>query len=546
MQETEFNLLDEPWVHVLQLDGTIKEVSLTDALLYAHEYADFAGEMPTQDAAMLRLMLAVLHTVFTRVDENGEEAPLSSPRQAKRRWQALWQAKRLPEKPILEYLSHWHERFWLFHPQRPFWQVPEASMGTPYGSAKLNGEILESSNKLRLFASYSGEGKQTLTYSQAARWLLHVNAYDDTSAKPKKEDSAEKMPSPGAGWLGRLGLVTAVGNNLYETLLLNLVFLRDGESLWSGAELPCWELETPRSGQRTEIAVPDNAAQLLTLQSRRLLLERKDGKVTGYRLLGGDFFPKEDAFAEQMTLWAKVPSKNKNAPLTMQPRRHDPSRQIWREFPAMMSDQTDGRQPGVVKWLAVLRKEKRYDNVLIRYRITGAGYGDKDFFIDDAFSDTLTFHADLLSDLGAKWQHDIVKEIKLCEDAAVCVGSLASDLEKAAGHKAKDDFAELAAAAEAARTKFYFELDMPFRAWLARVEPQTDNDEMRFAWRKQAKRIALKMGEQMVLEAGPDAFAGRTVKSKPDKKGNVLTFHYSAPEAYSRFTAKICDIYSDS
>ena len=75
MEAKEFNLLREPWVRVRTQDYTVQEVSLTDALLHAHEYVDLAGEMPTQDVAVLRLLLAVLHTVFSRVDENGTPAP---------------------------------------------------------------------------------------------------------------------------------------------------------------------------------------------------------------------------------------------------------------------------------------------------------------------------------------------------------------------------------------------------------------------------------------------------------------------------------------
>ena len=67
MKEIEFNLLTEPWVRVRRPDNTVQEVSLTDALLHAQDYVDLAGEMPTQDAAVLRLLLAVLFTVFSRV-----------------------------------------------------------------------------------------------------------------------------------------------------------------------------------------------------------------------------------------------------------------------------------------------------------------------------------------------------------------------------------------------------------------------------------------------------------------------------------------------
>ena len=67
MKEIEFNLLTEPWVRVRRPDNTVQEVSLTDALLHAQDYVDLAGEMPTQDAAVLRLLLAVLFTVIVGI-----------------------------------------------------------------------------------------------------------------------------------------------------------------------------------------------------------------------------------------------------------------------------------------------------------------------------------------------------------------------------------------------------------------------------------------------------------------------------------------------
>ena len=56
----EFNLLYEPWIRVMRPDASVEEVTLPDALIHAHEYLSLAGEMPTQDVAMLRLLLAVL------------------------------------------------------------------------------------------------------------------------------------------------------------------------------------------------------------------------------------------------------------------------------------------------------------------------------------------------------------------------------------------------------------------------------------------------------------------------------------------------------
>ena len=306
MKEIEFDLLTEPWIRVRLKDNTVQEVSLTEALVSAQDYVDLAGEMPTQDAAVLRLLLAVLFTVFSRVNVKGEPELLEKRGQALRRWSELWQLGHFPAEPIRDYLEQWKDRFWLFHPTHPFWQVPEARIGTEYGAAKLNGEMSESSNKLRLFPLYAGQSKEQLSYPQAARWLLCVNGYDDTSAKPK----GKGLPSVGAGWLGKIGFIQAQGNSLYETLMLNLTLLRDGRECW-GENKPCWELEVPKSAERTGICCPDNPAELLTLQSRRLLLHRTGENVDGFYLLGGDFFPRENAFAEQMTIWRTIPIKKK-------------------------------------------------------------------------------------------------------------------------------------------------------------------------------------------------------------------------------------------
>ena len=214
METMEFNLLRERWVRVRTQDCTVQEVSLTDALLHAHAYVDLAGEMPTQDAAMLRLLLAVLHTVFSRVDGNGVPAPFEEPRDALQRWGELWQLGHFPEQPIRDYLDKWQDRFWLFHPERPFWQVPEAKIGSPFGAKKLNGEVFESENKTSLFSACAGTGKESMDFPQAARWLVSLNNYDDAAAKKKAKD--RPLPSMGPGWLGRIGVIYVKGSNLFD------------------------------------------------------------------------------------------------------------------------------------------------------------------------------------------------------------------------------------------------------------------------------------------------------------------------------------------
>ena len=539
MKEIEFNLLTEPWVRVRRPDNTVQEVSLTDALLHAQDYVDLAGEMPTQDAAVLRLLLAVLFTVFSRVDAKGKPQPLAQSDDALERWSELWQLGHFPAEPVRDYLEQWKDRFWLFHPTHPFWQVPQAKIGTEYGAAKLNGEMSESSNKLRLFPLYAGQSKEQLSYPQAARWLLCVNGYDDTSAKPK----GKGLPSVGAGWLGKIGFIQAQGDNLYETLMLNLTLLRDSRECW-GESKPCWELEAPKSAERTEICCPDNPAQLLTLQSRRLLLHRTGENVDGFCLLGGDFFPRENVFAEQMTIWRTMPIK-KNEPVVFVPCRHDPAKQFWREFPAVFC-QDSGHRPGVVCWIEKLQ-EKRLKLLdprrKVHFRIVGVLYGTQNH-IDDIFSDSLTFQAGLLDELSRPWTVRINQEVELCEKAAESIGVLCEELKLAGGldYNQVKGFKELQKVTEDARAQFYFAVDQPFRQWLQEIDPEQDDpDEAVQRWQAQARSIAEELGKQMVMEAGNAALKGHRI-AVGDKK-TERTILYTSPKAYNRFRASLWEIY---
>lgn len=534
MAEKEFNLLDEPWIRVMLPDCAVREVSLLEALTQAHAFSALAGELPTQDMAILRVLLAVLHTVFFRTDADGRPRPVEDKDDALGRWQAVWALRRFPEEPVRAYLEKWRERFYLFHPERPFYQVAQAANGTEFTAAKLNGAISESSNKIRLFPMRAGAEKNRLSYAEAARWLIYLNGFDDTSAKPKQKN----LPSPGAGWLGKLGLIAAQGENLFETLMLNLVMLSEQEEPW-GENRPVWELERPRTQERCEISMPDNQAELLTLQSRRLLLQREGQWVTGYRLLGGDFFNKVNAYAEQMTLWTHVPGKGSQPPYD-QPRRHDPGRQIWREFPAIAGGnpngdkKADGRVPGVVYWQKTLQYEEKLEQTrMARFKIAGVQFGDKDFFVTDAFSDELSFHLNLLGEAGRDWLDKIEAEILQTDRVATAVTLLGRNLEKAAG-------GDGAAQGEKMKEQFYGRVDVPFRRFLESVDPADDYETKiarLTAWREEEYRIARRLGDEAVAQAGQAAFVGRMLKEKI--RGKEEERHYSAPEACNQFIRQL-------
>lgn len=118
----EFNLLEEPWISVIVDDlGHTKLVSLMDVFQSAHEYKALAGDMKAQDFSILRLLLAVLHTVFSRYDAKGysrtfdpdEDEAEDFDEESIEIWREVWQERRFPNI-VCDYLDNWHNRFYLF------------------------------------------------------------------------------------------------------------------------------------------------------------------------------------------------------------------------------------------------------------------------------------------------------------------------------------------------------------------------------------------------------------------------------------------------
>ena len=539
MKEIEFDLLTEPWIRVRLKDNTVQEVSLTEALVSAQDYVDLAGEMPTQDAAVLRLLLAVLFTVFSRVNVEGEPEPLEKRGQALRRWSELWQLGHFPAEPIRDYLEQWKDRFWLFHPKHPFWQVPTLCNGIAFGGKKLNGERAESGNKTPLFQNVSKTECEVLSYAQAARWLIYQNGYDERGGRPK----AGNKPRHGVGWLGQIGFVAVKGKNLYETLLRNMAFPTEQDALREEQQ-PCWEREQVRAEQSVKIVMPKNQAELLTLQSRRILLKRSETVpgVVGYEVLGGDYWDSENAFGEQMTLWSRTSKKNEK--MTYKPQQHEAGKQLWREIPSMLDP--EGRKPGVLTWnqqLQSLRILSRKEQIVLN--MVGIRYDNQEASVKDVYTDQLAMQLAVLDELSRPWTVRINQEVERCEDTAKSIGVLCEELKLAGGldYNQVKGFKETQKVTEDARAQFYFAVDQPFRQWLQEIDPEQDDpDEAVLRWQAQARSIAEELGAKMVREAGNAALKGHRVVMDKGKK-TERTILYTSPKAYNRFRASLWEIY---
>ena len=562
MREDDFNLIREPWIRVREQNGTVKEVSLLELFRDAHTFQALAGELPTQNAAVLRVLLAVLHTVFSRVDAEGAEIPLEelSNAQILARWGSIWHMGKFPVKPIETYLNSVMERFWLFDPVHPFFQCPAAKkLAGPdekgilkCKAEKLNSAIDQSNNKARIFLGCSGEKMERLSYAEAARWLIHLVECGDAglkeSSQSKKNTRNIEKGSPGVGWLAKLGIVYAEGDNLFETMMLNFVLWPNGEGPDLEEETPLWELEQMPGEERQKLPWPDNMAALLTYPCRFVMLERKDGYVIGCDPLFGVFFDENEDAANLEQMTRRNGKKNENDS-QYRPIAHEQGTFLWQEFNSLLSEGTEGsdQRPGVVRWIGSIQGRKQGLTRDKRIRFHSVSISHKNgSSIEQVEEDRLDLHANLISELGRDWRKVICQEVEFTQKVSWQLGYLAEGLwiaasgNKAPEGKAKDNAEkQVRRAKDAAVASFYQTMDLAFRSWVCGISAEDPNmEDKRREWRDFVRYRARAMGEDMALQAGPSAYAGHSVANK-----NKEPRFYSTAAVYGNFLRNINNIH---
>jgi len=264
-----FCLLDEGWIPCERMDGSRVELGIRATLTSAHELRAIADSSPLVTAALHRLLLAVLHRCF---------GPSSLTR-----WIDLNRIGQFDPKALNDYVGKWRERFDLFHPERPFYQV----RGLPFEPDRVNVLVTERTNwggGVHLFEHRPDGIGNSLEPSVAARFLVAVHPFAPGGLvkKPGEPTSAT------AGPLNRGAVAIVRGNSLFETLMLNLlIYAPDDERPVPGSsarDRPAWERDSlPKKLDRAEEPrrSPDGWLDLLTWQSRRLELRVEGGRVVG-------------------------------------------------------------------------------------------------------------------------------------------------------------------------------------------------------------------------------------------------------------------------
>lgn len=164
-----FNVIDEPVLPAVWLDGTSADISIRQALIDAHRIAAIEGEPASMTFALHRLLLAIVYRAL----------PVERPRQE---WRELWDAPELPAEDLNSYLDDWYQRFDLLDPAQPWLQV--AGLHTTRSEfSELEKLIPDIPNGEQFFTVRAGLAARSISLAEAARYLIHAQAFDPSGIK---------------------------------------------------------------------------------------------------------------------------------------------------------------------------------------------------------------------------------------------------------------------------------------------------------------------------------------------------------------------------
>lgn len=547
--DASFDLLAEPWILVTAEDGRSQEVSLREVFSQARQLRALGGDVPTQSFAVLRICLAILHrALLDLTPSTAEDAAVAVEKLAEN-----WENVVVPK--VLDYLDNHRDRFDLFHPTTPFLQT--AGMHTSKGDvSELSKIVVDVPNGAPFLAMRSARDLRRMRAAEAARWVVHTQAYDPSGIKtgvvghPRAKGG--KVYPEGVAWTGQLGGLHLVAENLCSTMLLNLWAVPGAPYDEIVNDLAAWErppLQVRNLAQMVDglpPSRPSGPVDLYTWQPRCILLEGGPGGVTGVLLSNADRFLLQDrqdvAFMEPMTLWrySKPQTAKYKRPIQMTS-KHEPGAALWRGLASLLPAQSRGEQEAaptaLVQHAQHLRRSTLVKDELIQFRAISVQYGSNESVVDEIVDDSLDLPAVLL-DPGHQGLRDVA--LRGVEAAYAGVGALrnlAANLAAAAGASG----AALDGPRDRAREDGYAALDPVYRQWL-RDTARRYSDHAGLAdleWQRTAWRTLSRLGDELVAAAPDKAWKGYgATSSRPDVGKVDVWFRAALAKAFPRARIK--------
>ncbi|MFL0503360.1 type I-E CRISPR-associated protein Cse1/CasA [Kocuria rhizophila] len=527
MSDQTFNLLREPWVKVRHLDGAVSEVGLLELYERAEDFTDLAGESPTQDQAVFRVLEAIL---VRALRDHAFFAPHSD---VVATWQTVQGAPELGEL-VNAYLLKHEPRFDLFDPVAPFFQV--ADLRTAKGEHP-DASVLIPDVGPGLFSTSTAEAGSRLPTAVAARWLVCAQAYDPSGIKSgavgdPRVKGGRGYPI-GTGWAGAIGSVQLLGPTLRDTLVLNLpveAVVADHEVV--EADLPPWEREPGGAAPRSEEEVlPCGVVDVMTWQQRRIrLFPSPDGKhVQGALICNGDKLQRANNFVDPTTGYRYSKAQSKKGIDVFFPKTHDPDLTVWRGIQSLFTEDGDelgkDRKPLVVTQL----RTKLADAVMSEYgqsktmvRLTGMSYGTQDAVISGEISETYPVSVKLLGEGAEQLRASAVQVVQRVLSFRGSMSWFHRQLLVCGGAAPEE-------APVAPVQSWLAALETEFVEWLNYLAGMPTPQEAEQEWARRMTRVTKRFVAQAVDAAGPRAAIGR---SETSESGNLIIHSSARYEAW--------------
>ncbi|MGV1004384.1 MAG: type I-E CRISPR-associated protein Cse1/CasA [Candidatus Nanopelagicales bacterium] len=508
----QFNLLDEPWLPVLDLGGRQRTVSLTEAFVEADRLRSLCSELPTMNFALTRLMLAIAQRAFV------DSAPLSLDDVRERleeihtdwpQWVAL----------VTDYLEEFRDRFWLFHGESPFLQ--NALLRTARGEVSdLSKLVADVPNGAPFLTLRSRRNLRSITPAEAARWLVHAQAYDPSGIKtgvvghPRAKGG--KVYPDGVGWTGQLGGICLLGNTLLNTLVLNLwATLQPSEIL--DVDLPPWERPVPSLDDLARpVHRPAGVVDLYTWMPRHILLARDGPNVGGVIVTYSHRFIIQDrqdlVKIEPMTLWRhSAPQTKKYRAHIQMPRKPAVGSTLWRGLANILPRDTpraedDPALSQIVVHAERLRGSPLLPDGLVRLSAVSMEYGSNDSVVDEIIFDQLDLPAAILSPDQAELRQVALRAVEAADEGAKALAHLARNLAQASGGSGDS----LVAPRERARQNGFAILDPLYRGWLRETLAASEEQPLvaEREWHIAALRELSRLGDELISAVPDKAWKG--------------------------------------
>lgn len=339
MNDFSYNLVDEPWIACVGQDGT-QRMGFRDLLVRAHELREIECQNPLALAALLRVLLALVHRIV--------DGPHKT-----REWTDLYTSGRFPETQIDSYFQSRRDRFDLFSETHPFYQTPgfslidSAGKSSPVTVAILMLERASGNNKT-IFDHTTDEMPVALSPAEAAHVLITAQMYSLGGLNKKTSKPFGFQPSFLNAALVNGICITLNGQNVFETLMLNLLLPASHSIPSDTGDLPVWE-RVDIGG--TDATTPRGYLDFLTGKCRHIRLVPEhlgEGiSVCKVHIAQGEAFPEvtNPAFMR----------KQKKDGQWYHPQL-DPDRLVWRDsMPLFSFDEGLDHRPAAFRQAAAMK-----------------------------------------------------------------------------------------------------------------------------------------------------------------------------------------------